>query len=377
MRRQSLFSLMRRGIAAAALVALLAGAAAAGAYPELDLDPKEALSVSPEGVKAVSPSELSISPEEAAKLRAGNYKVAFTYHTVSDQCNQTKLAAARAMLADWGIETVSVTDAKFKAEGQMSDIESIMALDPDVLFVMPVDPDTAAAALRPVQQTYTKIVFMENVATGFRAGIDYVGSASSDSYGNGKAAADIMAKELGYKGKVAMLFYDMAYFVTTERDRGFKETMAKYYPEIEIVMEAGFTDVNNTGTVADAIFARYPDIDGIYGTWDIPAEGAIATARSLGRDDVIITCCDLGDSAARMIAEGGMVRGTGAPRSYEQGQAEALIAAYALLDKPLPSTFVTPPALPVVRENVLEAYKITYNAEPPKTLLDAYKRGEK
>ncbi len=348
-----------------------------GQYPALDLNPKDALSVSIEGVKAISPAELTVTPEEAEKLRAGKYKVAFSYHTVSDQCNQTKLGAAREMLAGWGIDTVSVTDAKFKAEAQMSDIESIMALDPSVIFVMPVDPDTAAAALQSVKNTDTHIVFMENVATGFKAGVDYVASASSDSYGNGKAAADIMAKELNYKGKVAMLYYDMAYFVTNERDRGFKETIAKSYPEIEIVMEAGFTDVNNTGTVADAIFARFPDIDGIYGTWDIPAEGAIATARSLGREDVIITCCDLGDSAARMIAEGGMVRGTGAPRSYEQGQAEALIAAYALLGKKLPSTFVTPPALPVIRENVLDAYRTTYNAEPPQSLLDSYKRGEK
>lgn len=369
----------RTGILAAALFlfALLAGPArAAQEHPELDLNPSEALSVSIEGVKAVPPSALAVTPAEAEKLRAGKYKVAFSYHTVSDQCNQTKLGAAREMLAGWGIETVSVTDAKFKAEAQMSDIESIMALDPDVLFVMPVDPDTAAAALRDVKGSKTKIVFMENVATGFKAGVDYVACASSDSYGNGKAAADIMAKELGYKGKVAMLFYDMAYFVTNERDRGFKETMAKLYPEIEIVMEAGFADVNNTGAVADAIFARHPDIDGIYGTWDIPAEGAIATARSVGREDVIITCCDLGDSAARMIAEGGIIRGTGAPRSYEQGQAEALIAAYALLGKELPSTFITPPALPVIRKNVLEAYRLTYHAEPPKSLLESYAAGE-
>lgn len=363
--------------AALFLSALLGSPArAAQEYPALDLNPSEALSVSIEGVKAMPPSAMVVTPEEAEKLRAGKFKVAFSYHTVSDQCNQTKLAAAREMLADWGIETASVTDAKFKAEAQMSDIESLMALDPDVLFVMPVDPDTAAAALRDVKDTKTKIVFMENVASGFKAGGDYVACASSDSYGNGKAAADIMAKELGYKGKVAMLFYDMAYFVTNERDRGFKETMAKFYPEIEIVMEAGFADVNNTGAVADGIFARYPDIDGIYGTWDIPAEGAIATARSVGREDVVITCCDLGDSAARMIAEGGIVRGTGAPRSYEQGQAEALIAAYALLGKELPSTFITPPALPVIRENVLDAYRLTYHAEPPASLLESYAVGE-
>lgn len=343
-------------------------------YPPIDLNPREALSISPEGIKAVAPSALSLTNEEIEQLKKGKYKVAFSYHTLSDQCNQRKLAAAKEALASWGIDVVSVTAAEFKAEAQVSDIESALALKPDVLFVMPVDPHSVAGALEKVKGTKTKIVFMENVAAGYKAGVDYLGSASSDSYGNGKAAADIMAQQLGYKGKVAMMFYDMDYFVTNERDRGFRETIKNNYPNIEIVMEAGFTNVNNTGAVADAIFAKYPDINGIYATWDVPAEGAIASARSLGRNDVIITTCDLGDNAARLIAEDGMIRGTGAPRSAEQGKAEALIAAYGLLGKKLPSTFVTPPALPVVKANVLEAYKMSYGVEAPQALVDIVKQ---
>lgn len=343
-------------------------------YPELDLNPTEALSVSTEGVKAVAPSAFTITDEEAKKLKEGNYKVAFSYHTQSDTCNQTKVASATKMLEDWGIEVVSVTDANFDAATQTDQIESIMAKKPDVLFVMPYDADACASVLNAnVKNTDTKLVFMENVASGFKAGEDYVGCASSDSYGNGKACADIMAKEIGYQGKVAIMFYDLVYPVTNERDRGFKETIENDYPKIEIVMEAGFTDPSDTGTVADAILAKHSDLDGIYASWDIPAEGAIASANSLGMNDLIVTCCDLGDTAAKSIAEDGMIRGAGAPRSPEQGEAEALIAAYALLGKELPSTFVTPPALPVVKSNVLESYKTSYGVEAPDWLKDIAK----
>jgi ribose transport system substrate-binding protein len=134
-------------------------ASAPTSYPELDLNPAEALGVSSEGVKAIAPSAFVLTDEEIAKLKEGKYTAAFSYHTTSDQCNQTKLQAATEMLNSWGIEVVSVTDASFKAEQQMADIESIMALKPDVLFVMPVDPDTAAAALQSVKNTNTKIVF--------------------------------------------------------------------------------------------------------------------------------------------------------------------------------------------------------------------------
>lgn len=275
------------------------------------------------------------------------------------------------MLESWGIEVVSVTDANFDAATQTSQIESTMALDPDVLFVMPYDADACASALDAnVKGTDTKLIFMENVATGYQAEKDYVGCASSDSYGNGKACADILAKEIGYKGTVAMMYYDLVYPVTNERDRGFRETIEKDYPDIEIVVESGFTDPNDTGTVADAILARYPDVDGVYASWDIPAEGMIASAESVGREDLIITCCDLGDTAAKSIATDGMIRGSGAPRSPEQGEAEALLAAYALLGKEMPSTFATPPALPVIQSNVLDAYEISYGVKAPEWLQE-------
>ena len=327
-------------------------------YPELNLNPTEAMSVNGEGVKAASPSEFILTDEEIETLKAGNYTAAFCYHTQSDTCNQNKLKAAEEMLESWGIEVVSVTDANFDAATQTSQIESTMALDPDVLFVMPYDADACASALD------------ENVATGYQAEKDYVGCASSDSYGNGKACADILAKEIGYKGTVAMMYYDLVYPVTNERDRGFRETIEKDYPDIEIVVESGFTDPNDTGTVADAILARYPDVDGVYASWDIPAEGMIASAESVGREDIIITCCDLGDTAAKSIATDGMIRGSGAPRSPEQGEAEALLAAYALLGKEMPSTFATPPALPVIQSNVLDAYEISYGVKAPEWLQE-------
>ena len=340
-------------------------------YPELNLNPTEAMSVNSEGVKAASPSEFILTDEEIETLKAGNYTAAFCYHTQSDTCNQNKLKAAEEMLESWGIEVVSVTDANFDAATQTSQIESTMALDPDVLFVMPYDADACASALDAnVKGTDTKLIFMENVATGYQAEKDYVGCASSDSYGNGKACADILEKEIGYKGTVAMMYYDLVYPVTNERDRGFRETIEKDYPDIEIVVESGFTDPNDTGTVADAILARYPDVDGVYASWDIPAEGMIASAESVGREDLIITCCDLGDTAAKSIATDGMIRGSGAPRSPEQGEAEALLAAYALLGKEMPSTFATPPALPVIQSNVLDAYEISYGVKAPEWLQE-------
>ncbi|HET7846417.1 MAG TPA: sugar ABC transporter substrate-binding protein, partial [Acidimicrobiia bacterium] len=66
------------------------------------------------------------------------------------------------------------------------------------------------------------------------------------------------------------------------------------------------------------------------------------------------------------IAQGGPVYGLGAQRPYDQGVAEATLAAYGLLDKEAPS-YVALNALPVTAENLAEAWETVYHSDPPET----------
>jgi len=52
------------------------------------------------------------------------------------------------------------------------------------------------------------------------------------------------------------------------------------------------------------------------------------------------------------------------PREPDQGVTEAILAGYGLLDKEAPA-FVALPALPVTKENLLEAWQTVYRAEAP------------
>ena len=64
------------------------------------------------------------------------------------------------------------------------------------------------------------------------------------------------------------------------------------------------------------------------------------------------------------MAQNGLVKGVGAQRPYDQGIVEALLAGYGLLGKPAPA-YVALPALPVTRENLLDAWKIVYHTGAP------------
>lgn len=217
-----------------------------------------------------SPSDFSLTDEEIQKLKDGNFTAAFCYHLQEDQSNMTKLASAQAQLEEWGIKTVATTTANMVVEQQIADIESVLALKPDVVFVMPIDADALSSTCKKVSEAGSKLVFMEMYANGLTEGTDYVGTA----------------------------------------------------------------------------------------------------AKTAGRTDLVCATPDLNDSTARRIAEGDMIVGSAAPRSYEAGQTEAYMAAYALLGKELPSTYCAVPGQFVMVENLLDAYQNMYHTEAPKEIVN-------
>jgi ribose transport system substrate-binding protein len=115
------------------------------------------------------------------------------------------------------------------------------------------------------------------------------------------------------------------------------------------------------------MLAANQGLNGIWAVWDVPAEGAIAAARTAGREQLVVTKIDLGLNIAVEMAENGLVKGVGAQRPYDQGMTEALLAGYGLLGKPAPA-YVALPTLPVSRDNLLDAWKTVYHTEAPASI---------
>jgi ribose transport system substrate-binding protein len=193
---------------------------------------------------------------------------------------------------------------------------------------------------------------------------------SADNYGNGVAAAHLMAKV-----KIGLVFHAADSFVTRQRLDGFKKTIAEHYPDIKIVGEQGIGGPDFSGDgdkAASALLTSNRDLNGIWAVWDVPAEGVISAARAAGKDNLVITTCDLGLNVAIDMAENGFVKGLGAQRPFDQGTTEALLAGYGLLGKQAPA-YVALPALPVTRDNLLEAWKEVYHQGAPDTIKSSMK----
>ncbi len=364
------------GSVAAVAIALSAMPAAADPTAALAALQEGVLSKGPNGEDPSPAADLSLSGAEIDQIKAMNATAAIVMHYGGNDWSRAQIEGLKFQFAEMGIDVIAVTDAGFKPEKQVADIETVMARQPDIIVSVPTDPAATAAAYKAAAEAGVKIVFMENTPPGMTAGEDYVSVVSADNYGNGVAAAHLMAQALGEDGgQIGLVYHAADFFVTRQRYDAFKATVEANYPEIEIVAEQGIGGPDFTGDaekVASAMLTSRSDIDGIWAVWDVPAEGVISAARVAGRNDLIITTIDLGENVAINMAQGGFIKGLGAQRPFDQGVAEAMLAGYGLLDKAAPA-FVALPALPVSKDNLLEAWQTVYRSEATKNIQSSMK----
>ncbi|TWI54072.1 substrate-binding domain-containing protein [Halalkalibacter nanhaiisediminis] len=332
---------------------------------------KEILDKGPHGEDAASAKELELTEAEVEEIKAGEYTAAIVMHYAGTDYMTAQVQALEATFERMGIEVIAVTDAQFSAEKQVTDLESVLARNPDVIVTVPVDPVSTASAYKRAADAGVKLVFMDGVANDLVPGEDYVSIVSGDNAGNGVVAAELMGEQLGGEGKIGVIYHDADFFVTAQRTAAFEETIAEKYPNMEIVARGGITGPNDGEEVAAAMLTRNPDLDGIFVVWDVPAEGAISAAKNAGKSDLVITTTDLGTRVGLEMATGGPIKGIGAQLPYDQGIAEAILAGYALLDKEAPP-YVTTPALEVTQDNLLDSWKLVYGVDAPDVLQDAF-----
>ena len=325
------------------------------------------LSKGPNGEEPSPASSVTLSPEEIDKIKALKAKAAIVLHYSRNDWSEAQVAGLKSQFDKMGIDIISVTDAGFIPERQVANIESVLVQNPQIIVSIPTDPVFTAAAYKKASQQGVKLVFMDNVPNGFEAGKDYVSVVSADNYGNGVASAHLMAKALQSKGQIGLVYHAADFFVTRQRYEAFKKTITENYPEIKIIAEKGIREPDFYGDADRAAYVMLTanqNLSGIWAVWDVPAEGVIAAARAAGKEHLVITTVDLGLNVAVEMAENGLVKGVGAQRPYDQGVVEALLAGYGLLGKPAPA-YVALPALPVTRENLLDAWKTVYHIEAP------------
>ena len=317
----------------------------------------------PQGAPASPPSALRLTDADIARLKAGKFTAGIAMQALDTPWNSLQVEAITTTLASYGVDVVAITDAAQNPARQTSHLASMIDRKVNVIFSVPIDPATQYAAYKRVSDAGIKLVFIDNVVHNMEPGRDYVTVVASDNEKNAVFATEELVKAIGGKGDVGLMTFSYdSYYSIAARRRGFEKVIAAN-PDVKLVATDRFTQPSEVYNKTIAMLRANPGIKGIFAVWGDPAMQAVAAARAIGRNDVVVTTNDLGPDTALYVARGEILA-LGAQLPYDLGVAEANAAAYALLGKPVPP-YISLPALRVKKANLIPALELVTKRPPP------------
>ncbi|MDP9907269.1 substrate-binding domain-containing protein [Arthrobacter bambusae] len=335
------------------------------------VEPKSLIGLGPNGEKPALTSDVKLTAEQTAKVRAGKFKVGISMQTMDIDFAKVQTTVLKKTFEENGVQVIGITDAQWKAEKQIGDLENLIQQKPNGILGVPVDDVATAAAFSKVGQSGMKLVMIDQVPKGLKYPTDYQASVQADGKGNGQVAAEMLASRIPKDGTMGMVNFGNDIFATNERTKGAKEWLAKNRPDIKI-KETAFSDPAKAGQVGGDFVTANPDIKGLWVVWDAPALEVISALRGQGANIPVATI-DLGQQLTAEIAQGADIVGVGAQRLTDQAKAEANAMMLALIGESTPS-YIAAPALAVTKSNLTDSFKIVFDAPAPSDIVDTCKK---
>lgn len=317
-----------------------------------------------EDVSPTAVEDFNVTDDQVAKIKDAGLTAALCMHTSGESFSAAVISGAEKACEELGIEIVATTDAQWDSDELSKNIDSVMAKNPDIIVLCQIDVEAMTDQIKEYAAQGVSFAFFDNINSHLDAD-DYASLVTTDTYGAGVEAAKILAQELNGKGQIAMFTWATPNLGNLARSQGFRDYIETNFPDIEIATEEFYTDASDCASLADAVFAKYPNIDGAFGQWDVPAEGVISSAQGNGlTDDFVVTCVDLGYNVARLMAEDGMVKGIGAQQPYKDGYYSIYAGALDAVGEEVPKMILIDP-VSVTKDNLEEAWPIIYDVDLP------------
>ena len=190
---------------------------------------------------------------------------------------------ANAMTAEAKAKNVplEVSIANQDLNKQLADVEDFIVKGVSVIIISPVDSQGVVAAIAKAEKAGIKVITVDVPA----AGVKVTSHIGTDNFTGGVQAGDLMAKEIGDKGNVAIIDYPTVQSVVN-RIEGFKKSIAGH-PDIKIVaQQTGITRAEALAAAQNMLQAN-PEITGIFGFGDDAALAAAVAVKAAGLESQV------------------------------------------------------------------------------------------
>lgn len=242
------------------------------------------------GAAAVAALAAGVMPGASLAQDDQQYTIALIPGLTTDAFYITMERGARAAAEALGVELIFQGAPEFNPVTQVPVLDAVIAQQPDAILIAPTDTTQLIEPLRRAHEAGIPVItvdtFIGNGQYQTGAGeadfpLSYV---ASDNVLGGRIAARALAEAIGGEGKVYVSNVNPGISTTDQREEGFKAEMAENHPNIE-VLETQFNenDANNAASQLQAVYARNPDLRGVFGANLFSALGAANGVQQAGQ----------------------------------------------------------------------------------------------
>lgn len=196
----------------------------------------------------------------------------------------------KAKVEEEGYQAV-IKDANLDQAQQTKDVEDFISQGAELIIVEACDSVGVKSAFELCNKAEIPVLSVNQILGDDLLEL-VVGSVTSDNYTAGYEVGKEVAKELGGKGKICILTYDVA-FVCRERGDGFKKAMSENEGiEVLEVFDGVCTEDEAMKKTEDWL-QQYPDVTAIFGNNSNCGVGIAAAVRSAEKiDDILVSNVD-------------------------------------------------------------------------------------
>jgi ABC-type sugar transport system substrate-binding protein len=316
----------------------------------------------PNGEAPSSPKDLELTDTEKEEARALNLKSYYFMGATLDVTEILNKYGTDQVLTELGKSPIPFMGCNSVNE-QIDQINTLAGKASDTSFVIAeaYEANTTGPAFTALSNAGVPQVHMWTTPLGLVGTPNYIGLVDADGYGQGAAAAEMLAYAMNYSGQVGIIYFGLTQWTNVMRLAGAENMFAKY-PGIQVVARASFTDPSEGYDIALGMLQSHPEIDAIWATWMVgPGTGAAEAVITLHRvGEVIVAAPDLGgvDGARHIADPNNPIIGAGEAYCIDMGR-NAINAALKWLigeqDKVKGGYFVST-VCPITRANLQDGY---------------------
>ncbi len=327
------------------------------------------------GEIAKPPSTLDLTEDEIQMVRAGNYTAALSMNDLDSQYTTSYIKGMRSVFEKLNIKINTIADAHYDPAVQTEQLPGLLFNKPDIIIGQPAEEKITSVGFQKIISSSAKLIFLNNIPQGI-AKDDFVTCIT----GNDRECGYAIGKILGdfFQGrdsvKIGLINFGVETFSPKQRDLAVEQIILEDYPNIEIVEKYNFYKRVNAYESCREMITSHPEIQGIYVSWDDPACEVLRALTDMNRTDIAVVTAEMNLEVAVSMASGGMIKGLGAQRTYEQGMAAAMAAANAILNKKVHS-FIEVYPLIVTPSNLKKAWQELIKSKEPQLLIEAMRKG--